>query len=100
MDKVKQKFHSIKNFFRGAGFSPRIDWIISLSVFLLIIIMISITSTIMFFGFSSNSFSDTDVATTSVGVIDRDALKDIAGYFKNRSTSAEPDVSVFVDPSF
>jgi regulatory protein YycI of two-component signal transduction system YycFG len=99
MNRVRQHIHHIRNFFRGAGFSPQTDWRVALMVFVVFLILISILSSLMFLKFSSKPSTDTVIEATGVEMIDRDTLKEVAGYFKDRSVSARPDASILVDPS-
>jgi hypothetical protein len=99
MNTVKKHIHRFRNSFRGAGFSPRIDWIIALLVFVLFLILISVTSASMFLTLSTKPHVDAIDGVASIEMLDRDQLKEVAEYFKDRSTSARPDASVLVDPS-
>jgi len=99
MEKIKHYRHTIGTLFSGFGFSPRTDWAVALSVFLVLLIVISITSTLIFFRVSTESV---DIASTSgngIQMIDHDKLITITKYFKERSVTSLPDASVLVDPS-
>ena len=99
MNSVKKYSQHIKNLLSQAGFSPRVDWIIALKVFALLLICIALSSVFVFVQLSRDFVDDSTKEVTEVKTIDRDTLKKVAQYFRERPTTATPDDSVLVDPS-
>ncbi|PJE74567.1 MAG: hypothetical protein COV01_00855 [Candidatus Taylorbacteria bacterium CG10_big_fil_rev_8_21_14_0_10_41_48] len=99
MGKIKHYKQNTVNFFKGVGFSPHIDWVIALSIFLFLLVIISITSAFVFLRVSTESTDTTLISGGEIEMLDHENLLKVTKYFEERPVTTSPDTSVLVDPS-
>jgi len=99
MGKIKQYKQNTVNLFKGIGFSPHVDWVMALSIFLFLLVIISITSTLVFLRVSTESTDATLISGGEIEMLDHENLLKVMKYFEERPVTTIPDTSALVDPS-